>query len=197
MVLDGDVEDELGPFVRIDFLQHALVGGAVRDKVAERVGPLHGGDVVELVESELLVDAVSSPVGRLGRVDGVGAVAQGAEVGGEVVYPFQIVEHVGVHAAAHVAHGGAGEELELAVAGAPTHGRHVHLACGQGVVGHLVEERRGGVRALKARIGGEIRERLVHDGDDVGPVVGECFGLLRCCIASGGRRRARIARRIG
>lgn len=58
----------------------------------------------------------------------------------------------------------------------------------QGIVGHLVEERRRGVCSLKAGVFGEIGERLVHDGDDVGSVVGECFGLFRCCIASGGRR---------
>ena len=188
VVLDGDIEDELGPLSLVDLLQHALVGGAIRDEVAEGVGVFHGGDVVERVESELLVDAVAPPVGRLGRVNRMGAVPQAAEVGGEVVHPFQIVEHVGVHAAAHVAHGGAGEELELAVAGAPAHGRDVHVARGQGIVGHLVEERRRGVCSLKAGVFGEIGERLVHDGDDVGAVVGECFGLFRRCIASGGRR---------
>ena len=60
VVLDGDVEDELGPLSLVDLLQHALVGGAVRDEVAEGVGVFHGGDVVERVESELLVDAVAA-----------------------------------------------------------------------------------------------------------------------------------------
>lgn len=69
-----------------------------------------------------------------------------------------------------------GEELELAVAGAPAHGRDVHVARGQGIVGHLVEERRRGVCSLKAGVFGEIGERLVHDGDDVGSVVGSASG---------------------
>lgn len=107
VVLDGDVEDELGPVSLIDLLQHALVGGAVRHEIAEGVGVLHGGNVVEVVESELLVDAVAPPVGCLGRVNRVGAVPQTAEVGGEVVHPFQIVEHIGVHARRPCCRGGA------------------------------------------------------------------------------------------
>ena len=75
VVGDGHVEDELRPFAFIHDLKDFVVGRSVRHHVAEIFGAIEARDVEELVEPELLVDAIAAPVLRIGGVDGARGIA--------------------------------------------------------------------------------------------------------------------------
>ena len=160
--------------------EHEVVGFAVGDEAAQRVGAVEGRYVVEGVEAQLGVHPVAPPVRGVGGMRGAGGVAERGKVRGQVVVAVQVVEHVGVHVGAEMPHARSREELELAVAGARPEGRGVGGAPGERVVpsGDLAKARRlrvGPRKALEAR---EVGERLVHDGHHAGQ--GACAPARVC-----------------
>ena len=171
MVGDGHVEDELRPFAFIHDLKDFVVGRSVRHHVAEIFGAIEARDVEKFVEPELLVDAIAAPVLRIGGVDGARGIADRFQIRCQVVNAFEVIEHIGVHARPQKTHARSREELELAVARAAAHRRHIDIARGNG--SRVRREGNGAVVAFRQlRIRRNVGIRFVHDGDDGGAHVG-------------------------
>ena len=171
VVGDGHVEDELRSFAFIHDLKNFVVGRSVRHHVAEIFGAIEARDVEELVEPELLVDAIAAPVLRIGGMDGARGIANRFQIRCQVVNAFEVIEHIGVHARSQKAHARSCEELEFAVARAAAHRRHIDIARGNG--SRVRREGNGAVVAFRQlRIRRNVGIRFVHDGDDGGAHVG-------------------------
>ena len=100
MACDGHIEDEPGSFVLREEFQDKVVGGRIRDHVAEHLGVCEAFDTVEFVESKLLVYAVAAPVFAFGGMDGACFVAEGRQIASHVVRAFEVVEHIRIYACA-------------------------------------------------------------------------------------------------
>jgi len=174
VVLQRHVEHELRALVGFQQVEHVVVGGAVGGEPAQRVGVRERPLVCELVEAQLLVHAVATPVRALGGVHGMGGVSERREVRHEALRSVKVVQHVGVHAAAEVPHARSREELELAVARAPAERRRVCVARFERLGRDIVVMGGTRVGAGQARVAREVGERLVHDRDD-----GRGFGAVR------------------
>ena len=118
-------------------------------------------------------------------VHGRGGIAERLELLCQVPGRFHVVDGVGVHARAQVGHGVAGHKLKLGIGGTAAVGAHVELAAAE-AVGQVLKVLRALVAGAHVLIDGQVRESLVHDGDDRGLLAVElllCGGAL---VALGG-----------
>ena len=170
VVLDGDVEQEQRlPFLLVLKLPDNLfkVGLVADVAVLEGLGHIHVVAALVGVEAQPGVGPVSLPRGPLPGVEGQGGIALRLQNGGQGGGGPQHILLVGDAARGQEGHGVAGEELELGVAGAAAKRGNVEHAALQSV-GQVLEELRALIVRMQVLVDGEIREGLVHDGDDRG-----------------------------
>ena len=180
VVLHGHVEDKLRIGVLVEQLKNLVVGSLVGHHAAQGVGSLEIVDGQELVKAKVLVDVLAVPVGCVIGVHSRGGIAERFELLCQVPGRFHVVDGVGVHARAQVGHGVAGHKLKLGIGGAAAVGAHVELAAAE-AVGQALKVLRTLVAGAHVLVDRQIRERLVHDGDDRGLLAVElllCGGAL-------------------
>ena len=180
MVLHGHIEDKLRIGVLVEQLKNLVVGSLVGHHAAQGIGTLEVVDGQELVKAKVLVDVFAVPVGRVVGVHGRGGIAERFELLCQVPGRFHVVDGVGVHARAQVGHGVAGHKLKLGIGGTAAVGAHIELAAAE-AVGQVLKVLRALVAGAHVLVDRQIRERLVHDGDDRGLLAVElllCGGAL-------------------
>ena len=180
VVLHGHVEDKLRVGVLVEQLKNLVVGSLVGHHTAQGIGALEIVDGQELVKAKVLVDVLAVPVGGVIGVHGRGGIAERFELLCQVPGRLHVVDGVGVHARAQVGHGVAGHKLKLGIGGAAAVGAHVELAAAE-AVGQVLKVLRALVAGAHVLVDGQVRESLVHDGDDRGLLAVElllCGGAL-------------------
>ena len=180
VVLHGHVEDKLRIGVLVEQLKNLVVGRLVGHHTAQGIGALEIVDGQELVKAKVLVDVLAVPVGCVVGVHGRGGISERLELLCQIPGRFHVVDGVGVHARAQVGHGVAGHKLKLGIGGAAAVGAHVELAAAE-AVGQVLKVLRTLVAGAHVLVDRQIREGLVHDGDDRGLLAVElllCDGAL-------------------
>ena len=167
MVLHGHVEDELRIGILVQHLQDLVIGRCVRHHAAKLLGVLEVLDGKEVVKAKRAVNVLAVPVSAMVGMDGRGVVTKVLELLGQGLGAGEVVDGVRIGARAQERHGVSGEVFEFGVAGAAAKRGNVEHAALQSV-GQVLEELRALIVRMQVLVDGEIREGLVHDGDDRG-----------------------------
>ena len=180
VVLDGDVEQEQRlPFLLVLKLPDNLfkVGLVADVAVLEGLGHIHVVAALVGVEAQPGVGPVSLPRGPLPGVEGQGGIALRLQNGGQGGGGPQHILLVGDAARGQEGHGVAGEELELAGAGARAEHRGVGVAIHRVVQGADVVGDAGAEGHVSVVL--KVGPGLVHDGHNIGPLHGNRRRLRR------------------
>ena len=166
MVLHGHIEHELGRVVGGQDLEGLVEGRGIGRAGVISGRPLEVVDIQKLSEHHLAIDRRALIVHAELRVHRGGPVPQSIELAREAVDMAEVVQLVGDLVRPEERGVRSGEELELRVRRAASGNRDVERTAHERV--------RKAVEALRPRIAGlaqgvvdgEVREALIHHGDD-------------------------------
>ena len=167
MVLHGDVKDHSGAVRVLRPAEDLLIVREIADVVPDVLGVLHVFLKVYLIKAKPGVDGSPVPAGGEIGMEGDGAVAQVLRLGDErraALVEIELVRHGG---GGQEGQGISGEILKLHVGGAAAGDGGDHGAF-DGVLRQGVVEGQGVLRELQVgEGGGQVREGLIHDENEV------------------------------